>query len=339
MMILEGQYFDGRQPIGVPATLELAGGEAKLTAGAVTACYAISRLGVSARTGTADRFIALPDGAQVLCADQAALDSLPQDSPTEGPAAWLEERWGVAVACVLTVGAILVVAYFVGLPAAAERIAARVPIATEQALGREALAWLDAHEWFQPTGLDAAARTPIAEGFDRLRADLPLHEHHRLEFRASKAIGPNAFALPGGIIVITDALVRETGSPEEVLAVLAHEIGHVELRHAMRGVIQNSVVAAVAAMVTADAASLNVAIAGLPTLLAQAKYSRKFEADADEYAFRLLRQKGYSPAAFATFLERLSRADLQEAMGPFSYISTHPVTLDRVQRARAAAAE
>jgi predicted Zn-dependent protease len=337
MMTIEGRYFDGRHPIRVRATLKVVDTEATLTAGPITACYTTRGLRVSPRTGTAERFIALPDGGQLLSAD-ARLDSLPQESPSEGPAAWLEERWGIAVACVLITAAVLLAAYYIGLPAAAERIAARIPMATEQALGRQALAWLDEREWFQPTRVIEATRAPIADGFDRLRNDLPLREYYRLEFRASKIMGPNAIALPGGIIVITDALVFAAASPDEVLAVLAHEIGHVELRHAMRTVLQSSVVAAGAAVVTSDAASLNVAIAGLPALLAQAKYSRKFETEADEYAFRLLKQKGYSPIAFATLLERLAKED-EKTMGPFSYISTHPVTAERVWRAREAAAE
>ncbi len=102
-------------------------------------------------------------------------------------------------------------------------------------------------------------------------------------------------------------MAKAAATTEEVLAVLAHEIGHVELRHTMRSVLQNSVVAAAAAAVTADAASLSVAIAGLPALVAQTKYSREFEAAADEYAFRLLKRKGYSPTAFASLMERLAR--------------------------------
>jgi Zn-dependent protease with chaperone function len=337
MVIVDGQYFDGRQPIAVPATLEIGGGQAKVTAGPITAYYATAGLKVSARTGTAHRFIALPDGGQLLCEDGPGLGSIARESPSEGPAAWLEARWGVAVASVLGVAAALVAAYVFVLPVVAERLAARIPVATEQALGREALDWLDGQKWLKPTGLDATTRGPIVEGFDRLREDLPLREHYRLEFRAS-LLGPNALALPGGIIVVTDALVNKAESPDEVLAVLAHEIAHVELRHAMRGIIQGSVVAVVAATVTADATSLNVAIAGLPALLAQTKYSRKFEADADEYAFGLLKRKGYSPAAFATLLERLSRPDRENALGPFSYTSTHPVSADRIRRAHEAAA-
>jgi predicted Zn-dependent protease len=120
--------------------------------------------------------------------------------------------------------------------------------------------------------------------------------------------------------------------------VLAHEIGHVELRHTLRSVLQNSVTAVVVATVTADAASLSVAVAGLPVLVAQTKYSREFEAAADDFAFRLLKQKGHSPAAFASLMERLAKKHEQQERA-FAYVSSHPVTAERVKRARAAAQE
>jgi predicted Zn-dependent protease len=338
MITLEGQYYDGRRPVAVTARMEFAGREATLTAGETSGRYAVNKLRASPRIGKTDRFIALPDGGQFQCPDHDFVETLSQTSPSEGPVAWLEERWGVALAGVAIVACILLAGYFFGLPAAAERIAARIPVETEQTLGRQALTWLDEKEWFKPTNLDKNTQKGIRDGFDRLRSDLPLKDHYTLEFRASKFIGANAFALPGGTIVITDDMVKAAESPEEVQAVLAHEIGHVELRHALRSVLQNSVVAVVAAAVTSDAASLSVAVAGLPVLVAQTKYSREFEAAADEYAFRLLRQKGMSPAAFASIMERIAKKH-EEAERAFAYVSTHPVTVERVKRARAAAQE
>ncbi len=337
MITIEGHYFDGRQPIGVPARMDFEDQEAVLTAGPISDRCAAAHLKVSPRIGSADRFVNFPNGAQFSCADHSFLDTLPQESPSEGPVAWLEERWGVALACVVVIACALLAGYFFGLPFAAERIAKRIPMETEQSLGRKALTWLDEQRWFMPTQLDIDRQKPIIDGFDRLRSDLPLKGYYRLEFRSgAQTFGPNALALPGGIIVITEEMVRASETTEEVLAVLAHEIGHVELRHTMTSVLQNSVVAVAAAAVTSDAASLSVAIAGIPALLAERKYSRTFETAADDYAFRLLKQKGYSPAAFASIMERLAKKDESE-MGPFAYVSTHPATTERVQRARVAA--
>jgi predicted Zn-dependent protease len=334
MITLTGHYYDGRHPSSMPARMDFLGQESILTANQLSERYPVNQLCVSPRIGRADRFITLPNGAQFQCEDHVFLYSLPQESSSESFVAWLEERWGVALSAVVVIAGILLAGYFFGLPIAAERIAAHIPIETEQALGQQALTWIDNKEWFKPTAVDQKKQKIILAGFDLLCADLPLKDHYKLAFRSAPLLGPNAFAFPGGTIVITDELVKIAKKPEEIFAVLAHEIGHVELRHTMRSVLQNSAVAVLAATVTSDAASLSVAVASLPLLFAQAKYSREFESAADEYAFRLMKQKGYSPAAFASIMEKLSK-DFTEMESQFSYISSHPVTAERIERARA----
>jgi predicted Zn-dependent protease len=106
----------------------------------------------------------------------------------------------------------------------------------------------------------------------------------------------------------------------------------------MRHVMQNSVVATVIATLTGDASSLSLAVSGLPVLLAQTKYSREFETEADEFAFVLLRQNNISPSLFADLMERLSE-DRGENEQSWSFLSSHPVTASRVMRARQAARE
>lgn len=337
-MTIEGRYYDGRQPVALPAVLAFEEQNATLTAGQASEKYNIHQLKVSPRIGLSDRFISLPNGGQVQCADHVFLDSLPQESRSEGPVAWLEARLAVALAGVAIIVAILLSSYFYGLPIVAERVAARIPLETERAIGQQALAWLDNNKWVHPTILERENLKNIQAGFDGLVSGLPLKKYYNLKFRSSKFFGPNAFALPGGTIVITDDMVKAAKSPEEVLAVLAHEIGHVELRHTMRSLLQDSAVAVAAATITADAASLSAAVAGLPAMLAKTKYSREFERAADDYAFGLLKKHHYSPAAFADVMERLAKKN--EGMETvFAYISTHPVTSERVRRARAAGTE
>jgi len=333
---LAGLYYDGRRPIGAPATLVFAGKGAVLIGAQISQRLATVELRVSPRIGRADRFIDLPRGGQFQCADHPLLDRLPQEVRSEGVVAWLEQRVAVAIASVAVILSLLSAGYFYGLPAAANYIAMRIPIETEDAVGRRSLAWLDQNQWFHPSQIAPDMQARIRRGFDELRDGLPLASHCRLEFRDSRFIGPNAFALPGGTIVITDAMAQAAESPEEVLAVLAHELGHVERRHAMRHVLQDSAAAVTAAAVTADAASLGVAVAGLPAVLAQARYSREFETEADDFAFQLLRRRGLSPEAFATLMERLTRKQ-QDAERALAFVSSHPVTAERIRRAREAA--
>jgi len=336
MKTIVGQFFDGLRPVAVPARLEFAGGAVTLAADHLSVCYDNADLRVSPRISGADRFIAFPDGMQFVCADQDFLETLPQESASEGLVAWLEARWKAAAACVVAIAVLLLAGYFAGLPVLARHLADRIPMKTERALGRQVLSWFDENRWLKLSELDFTRRDEIVAGFNRLKAGLPFEDDYRLEFRSGAMFGPNAFALPGGIIVLTDELVELADGTEEVLAVLAHEIGHVDMRHAVRSVLQDSIVAATAATITADAATLSVAVAGLPMILARTKYSRKFETAADDYAFRLLKRKGYSPAAFATVMEKM---DARHGARPSAvgYLSTHPLTEERIQRAREAA--
>ena len=338
MTSIEGHFFGGRYPVATEASMEIGPQETAVTAGSYSRRFATVELIVSPSVGSTYRFVSLPDGSQFGCTDHALLDSLTQESKSEGIVAWLEARWNVALACVAAIAILLLVGYFFGLPAAAQRIASSIPVETERSLGEQALTYMDEHGWLRPTGLGFEVRDKISTGFYQLCRDLPLDPYYVLEFRAGAFFGPNAVAFPGGIVVITDEMVQLAGDTEEVLAVLAHEIGHVELRHTMRSVLQNSAIGLVVATVTSDAASLSAAVSALPMLLAQTKYSRDFETAADEYAFGLLKDKGYSPEAFARLMERLAH-ETGETSRSFAWISTHPVTSERVRNARDAAVE
>lgn len=332
---LEGMYFDGVHPIGVPATLLIGREEVILVGAEVSQRYRRSRLQVSAPSGCADRFVALPDGGQFQSPDTPLLDTLPQEVRSEGVVAWLEQRTTVAVVAIVLIFGLALAGYFYGLPAAAARVAKSIPPETEQALGEQALIWLEETNWFEASKTEPEILEEIRRGFDGLLEGLPTHGQYRLEFRNAPKIGPNAFALPGGTIVMTDQLIQQSEALNEVLAILAHEVGHVEKRHAIRLILQDSAVVVAITAITADAASLSVAVSGLPALLAQAKYSRAFETEADEFAFGLLGRQGIPPDAFANILERIA-AGHGKREAALSFVSSHPLTEERVRRARAA---
>lgn len=331
---VQGRHYDGRQPLAQPATLHFSGPETALSGDDWSRSYRTATLRVSPRTGHADRFIALPDGGQFQCPDHVFLDGLPQDSRGEGLVAWLEARTAVALAGIALIAVTLTAGYRYGLPWAATSVAERIPVETERQLGIDALAWLDNSGWLAASHIDTDRQTLIHDDFAALVRDLPSASGLRLEFRDSQYIGANAFAFPGGIIVVTDDMVNAARTGDELSAVLAHEVGHVERRHALRGLLQDSAVAIAASAVTADAASLSAAVAGLPAALARTRYSREFETEADDFAFGLLRQHGRSPQAFADIMERLAGGDEDDDL---AFLSTHPITAERVRRAREAA--
>jgi Zn-dependent protease with chaperone function len=338
MIIINGKYFYGRQPVGVQAKMAFEGREATLIAESISERFISSHLRISPRMETAQRCIALPNGARFVCPDHEYFDALLREIQSEGPAGWLKKHRNLALICVaIFICTLLITNYFV-LPFAINSIAARVPVETEKLLGINAVLSLDNKKWFEPTQIDSDKQKTIRAGFSGLCSEPFLKEHFQLEFRSSKIFGPNAFAFPGGIIIITDDMVNAAQNVEEVLAVLAHEIGHAELRHTMKSLFQNYLIADEPAAVTSDAASPGGSVERLPELLALTKYSREFEAAADEYSFKLLRPKGYSPAAFASIMERIAGRD-DGKISAFAYARNHPFTARRYRQAIDAAAK
>ena len=333
MNSLSGQYFDGRHPLGSNAILMLLDRQASLIGERGSLQYDTGALSVSPRIGRAGRFVSFPDGGQLQCDDSSLLDALPQNSRSEGPVAWLEQRWAVALIGIALMLTLLVCGYVYALPRLGEYAAAHVPIAAERDLGASALRRLDSAGWFKPTTLSVQDQADLRAGFAALVHGLRFEQSYSLQFRASPRMGANAVALPGGIIVITDEMVNATASTEEVMAVLAHETGHVELRHTLRQVLQDSLIATVATTLAGNTGSLEGRGTGLPAALARAEYSREFETQADEYAFALLKRHHISPGRFADVLERLERRSDRRNSGS-TFLDSHPPTPERIRRAR-----
>src|SRR5262249_27370875 len=180
---LLGQYFDGRTPIGVVATLVVAGEEARVVGGSTHDTYATSTLVVSPRVCRANRFIRLPNGAQFQCPDDPLLDALPQEVASEGPVTWLEQRVAIAIVSAAIIVALLLAGYFYGVPAVAERVVAGIPIETERLLGQQILESLDTKHWLKPTQVDTDLQSQTRTGFAQLTRGLPMEKYYELEFR------------------------------------------------------------------------------------------------------------------------------------------------------------
>jgi predicted Zn-dependent protease len=149
--------------------------------------------------------------------------------------------------------------------------------------------------------------------------------------------GFNAFAAPGGQIVIHRKLLMSTETPEELAGVLAHEMQHVLQRHATKALIRDLSLAAIADAVFGDVIVIGAfAVQGARTLTTL-HYSRESEEEADREGMRLLQTARINPAGMIRFFETL-KAQTGEAEPP-AYLSTHPETDVRIARLKALAAE
>ena len=154
-------------------------------------------------------------------------------------------------------------------------------------------------------------------------------------------MGPNAFALPGGTIVVTDELVELLdGHEDAVLGVMAHELGHVEARHGMRLFVQTSVLGVLAGWLLGDFSGV---VAAAPVMLGQAAYSRDAEREADATSVRVLKASNISPLVMVTFFEKLAARPAAEPASEATprwmglAIASHPDDIERIQFFRDAA--
>jgi Zn-dependent protease with chaperone function len=329
------QLYDGRHPVAYAALLRLSAEQTTLTGEGFERRYEASSLCVSPRIASAPRFVALPDGGELECDDGVWLDSLPQQEASEGPVAWLERRWWAALSAVAMTALGLVFLYFFGLDAFGDRIVRAIPIERELSFGERTLRSLDGN-LLRTSELDAERTQAIAALFQRFSSEIPERGRVRLEFRNSEIIGANAFTLPGGIIIVTDQLVNLMPD-DEVMAVLAHELGHAHYRHVLRQAVKSSGTAVLAGTLGGDASSV---AGGVSTgfVLLGTKFSREFEVQADAYATDMLQKNQLSPALFGDALAALVKDEERHGIHEgYSFLSDHPGTAERIALARAAA--
>lgn len=144
----------------------------------------------------------------------------------------------------------------------------------------------------------------------------------------------NAFALPGGQIFITEALLGLLGNENELAAVLGHEIGHVLARHSAEHLAKQQLTQTLlGAVVIGSGADYNTAqIAQLVGSLVNMKHGRDDEHEADMLGLRLVAEAGYDPRAMITVMQVLQKASGGSAQPEFA--ATHPSPANRIERIR-----
>ena len=366
---INADYFDGKSARRSAATIRLVGDIVVVAHGGTSAEYPLPAVRVQPQLKGAPRRIEFPDGSAAVTDDHAAVNAVFGAVSTHTLAHRLESHPGFVITALVGVVAAVVMGYLYGVPWSAREIAQRLPIALESQIADAGLKSLD-QAIFKPSTLASGARSEVSIAFATLRAATDLPATVRLEFRDGDWIGANAFALPGGVVVVTDQLVNTMPGVNETVAVLAHELGHVQHRHSLRHLLQTSISALAAAAIFGDVASLTSIAVTVPTALIHSGYSRDFEREADSFAFALLKKTGRSPTAFAAAMNALEAAhgdspketrlrkklglpdakpspddesDSQKApdtrqKSEFDYFSTHPATADRIRAAEAAAA-
>ena len=125
-----------------------------------------------------------------------------------------------------------------------------------------------------------------------------------MEFFIIEADEVNAFALPGGKIVIHSGLLTRAESWEEVAGVLSHEIAHVTQRHHIRGVISKLGVFTIVSFLIGDGTAVAATISEMGGQLESLAYSRSFEKEADNKGWDFLEQANINPEGMIVFFQK-----------------------------------
>ena len=333
MSVLQAVYFDGKRSRRHPVSVLLSGGKLKVVGREVSEEVDARRVRRSLRVADTPRWLYLPGGGACVTEDNDAVDRMTRVGRYEHILHVWESRPAYAALSIALVVASLWLLVTHVVPVAVERIAARIPVEAEAVLGRETLSGMEQY-LLKPTALPAARRAALGAQFDAMARAAGETTPYRLEFRASPVIGANAFALPSGIILMTDELVGAARNDHEVLGVLAHELGHVRHRHTMRRLLEGSATALIIAAITGDVASATSLAAAAPTVLLQMKYSRDNEREADRYAIAMMRQAGYDPRHLAALLKRMEEKVPKGFRVVPDLLSSHPPTEEREALAR-----
>ena len=331
-------YYDGATARAIPVQLSVDGAGLHVRGDGLARTIERANVSVTSRLATIRRVIRLPDGAQIHCDDNDAIDALLPEYAV-GTIVDRLERHPAAVAASLVIGALAIAwFFFVGLPQIAESIAREIPPAAEALIGRQALEILD-RTTLQPTTVPLETQQYLTGALSRFTQDMPDSDRYKFEFRKLPGDLPNAFAIPGGTIIVSDGLVAALPDEDAFIAVAAHEIGHQVNRHVLRHVLQGSAVIVAATLLTGDVSSATGVVLAVPTFLLSSRYSRDFEREADAFAFAALRDRGISPEWFANALRRLEAHSSVsiDANSASAYISTHPASQERIDAALEAA--
>ncbi len=233
-----------------------------------------------------------------------------------------------ALAAAIAIGAGV---YFLAIPAAATFAAEQVPVSWEEQLGEVVVGSLTGSK---PVCTDPGVVRALDDIVARLAAAVPENPY---TFRVSVVRHDvlNAFAAPGGHIVVYSGLLRRTDRPEELAGVLAHEMTHVLRRHGTKSLFHNVATSVFLSAIAGDASGAMGVVLNSAKTLGDLHYSRQAETEADLGGVKMLAAAHIDPNGMASFFEKLQKHQPNIDAALLQYVSSHPLTGERIAKLKA----
>ena len=334
LMPARAHYFDGDTPVAQPVQPMISGDTLELRLDDdTTVRWPLAEIRQlpdnAAKTNAILRWVNDPV-ARLVLKDPKLLRSIPhlhRRAPPHG-------RGRLAAWALAAVGAVALQVGFL-VPLLADNLAVLIPAEGERALGEATFGHI--REALNETGLNPLEVCEAPEGsavLERLVADLSGKRDFRQDVTVSVLDHHmvNAFALPGGFVVIFQGLIDAADGPDEVAAVMAHEIGHVISRDPTRHALRSAGSIGVLGLLFGDFAG-GAAVLFLTERLISAQYSQKAEIGADTFAHGVLEQAGINPGALGDMFANL-RDKHGDSKGVAAHFLSHPSLGDRIDAAR-----
>jgi Zn-dependent protease with chaperone function len=296
----------------------------------------VSALRIEPVLGKTSRVLHFLSGEKLVSQDFVAVAALEQALGVNKGMSFvhqLEQSWRLVL--VSFVGLVIATGLFIrfGIPLLAQSAANATPVSVLQTISDSAFKSIDG-QLITTSKLPPSRAAELQAMFKRVTRAIGKNYPYRLELRrGGEQVGANAFALPSGLIVMTDELVGLSKDDLELEAVLAHEVGHVIQRHGVRNLYQSVGLVLLVGVFIGDFSSVTGVASSLPVILLQGGYSREFEFESDRIAGKYLLSTTGSTKPMQQMLSRLEQF-AKEKRGEnegFSILRTHPVTDERIK--------
>lgn len=328
---MEAIYYDGKTSQPYDAQISIFGNTLTINYENGQVVWAISQIDYSSFTGrgkTMLKYGEFPHQYLEFLIDSSLFNALESHLPRRREGFWAFSNElansgfrgvliGLAIFIAITIGF-----YFLVLPKVAEYVADKIPIETEIDLGKQF------YDSFVGDMEIDKAKTKLLNDFAK---KVDFETEYPLKFTVVKSEQVNAFALPGGNIVVFDAILKKIKTPEELVALLSHEVTHVKERHSLKGLARNLAGSLAVSVVIGDMNTIGNILVSQANNIYQLGFTRDMEKQADLEGLEIMYHNKLDPQGMIHLMERLHEEEKKYGVDKMrDYLNSHPMTKERI---------
>lgn len=276
------------------------------------------------------RFV-FPDGWVFVVEHTPEIDTWLKRNNKSGLLGKVESNFMALLAAVIVFLGIVVGGYLYALPWVSGKVVQILPDSVSVAVGNKILETLDTNwqESTLPLEQQKAIRQRVAHHLQQIE---PLPYSVEIIFRSSN-LGANAFALPGGKVILLDQLVELTDNAQQLDSIILHEIGHIHHRHMMKKLVRSSLLSIGVTFLTGESSGIVDNLAGVGVFFLSSSFSRQAEKEADQFAKNAMTKIYSTSDPMIEIFELLQQQESSNVRLP-EWFSTHPNFEKRIQATR-----